>query len=57
MNVQLKPENCIIWARCLKTDIKTTTYVKYIDFGHISVSINIKHEVFKHILYCANMLL
>ena len=41
MNIQLKPENCIIWVTVLKSDIKITTYVKYIDFEHFSGSINI----------------
>ena len=48
-------QKAIILVTVLKTDIKTTTYVKYINFGHFSVSMNIKHDVFKHILYCANM--
>ena len=57
MNVQLKPENYLIWVTVSKTDIKITTYVKYIDFEHFSGSINITHNVFKHVLYYANILL
>ena len=55
MNIQLKPENCIIWVTVLKTDIKISTYVKYIDFGPFSGFINITLNVFKHVLYYANM--
>ena len=48
-------KKCIIWVTVSKTVIKISTYAKYIDFGQLSGSINITHNVFKHVLYCANI--